>query len=253
MFPVCSLLVISESPLNFLLQQDRIKTCNSKPNSFFKKLFKGYWRCLAFLKKSGQLPEPSNSPRNWENWKAYQNRTLPKKEFFGGKWREYGRNNRKYPRLGKSLQERASLNTISWDFPRGEIILGVLRCPALLKNESGQLPEPSNSPRNWKNWRTYQNQTFWGKWREYGRNQRKYERVGKSPQERHSLNTISLDFPRGRNYSRGTGEITCISQKSKWAAASWKKESINTERFPKKSSLEGNEGNMGEIRGNMKG
>ena len=51
MFPVCSLLVISESPLNFLLQQDRIKTCNSKPNSFFKKLFQGYWRCLAFLKK----------------------------------------------------------------------------------------------------------------------------------------------------------------------------------------------------------
>ena len=92
MFHVCSLVVMSESPLNFRLQQERIKTCNSKPYSFFKKLFKGSWRCPAFLKnQSGKLPEPSNSPRNWKKWKNYQNRTLPQKKFFGGKWREYGR------------------------------------------------------------------------------------------------------------------------------------------------------------------
>ena len=39
------------------------------------------------------------------------------------------RNKGKYERLGKPLQERARLNTISWDFPRGEIILGVLEMP----------------------------------------------------------------------------------------------------------------------------
>ena len=67
MFHMCSLVVMSESPLNFKLQQECIKTCNSKPNSFFKKLFKGSWRCPAFLKsQSGKLPEPSNSPINWE-------------------------------------------------------------------------------------------------------------------------------------------------------------------------------------------
>ena len=50
-------------------------------------------------------------PETGNNWTIYQNRTLPKKEFFGGKWREYGRNKRKYGRLWKSLQERARLNT----------------------------------------------------------------------------------------------------------------------------------------------
>ena len=39
------------------------------------------------------------------------------------------RNKGKYERLGKPLQERARLNTISWDFSRGEIILGVLKMP----------------------------------------------------------------------------------------------------------------------------
>ena len=39
------------------------------------------------------------------------------------------RNKGKYERLGKPLQERARLNTISWNFSRGEIILGVLEMP----------------------------------------------------------------------------------------------------------------------------
>ena len=39
------------------------------------------------------------------------------------------RNKGKYERLEKPLQERARLNTISWDFSRGEINLGVLEMP----------------------------------------------------------------------------------------------------------------------------
>ena len=57
-------------------------------------------------------------------------------------------------------------------------------------------------------------------------------------------------------------EMPCIPQKSKWEAArtiqlahklETDEEPIKTERFPKKSSLEGNEGNMGERGKNMKG
>ena len=87
MFHVCSLVVMSESPLNLKLQQERIKTCNSKPNSFFKKLFKGSWRCPAFLKnQSGKLPEPSNSPINWKQMKNLSKPTerFPKKSSLEG-------------------------------------------------------------------------------------------------------------------------------------------------------------------------
>jgi hypothetical protein len=45
-----------------------------------------------------------------------------------GIWAKY-RNKGKYERLGKPLQESARLNTISWDFSRGEINLGVLEMP----------------------------------------------------------------------------------------------------------------------------
>ena len=57
-------------------------------------------------------------------------------------------------------------------------------------------------------------------------------------------------------------EMPCVPQKSKWEAArtiqlahklETNEKPIKTERFPKKSSLEGNEGNMGEIMGNMTG
>ena len=86
MFHVCSLVVMSESPLNLKLQQERIKTCNSKPNSFFKKLFKGSWRCPAFLKnQSGKLPEPSNSPINWKQMKNLSKPNASQKRV---RWRE---------------------------------------------------------------------------------------------------------------------------------------------------------------------
>ena len=136
----------------------------------------GVYRFFFF---SWQLPEPSNSPRNLENWKTYQNRTLPKKEFFGGKWREYGRNNGKYDRLGKSLQERARLNTIPWDFPRGEIILGVLEIPCT--------PQKSKwAAASWKKtintecfpFHTHSHRVFFGSiWRECERNVGKYEKM----------------------------------------------------------------------------
>lgn len=42
---------------------------------------------------------------------------------------------------------KARLNTISWDFPRREIILGVLQMPCTSQKPK---PEPRNSPRNWE-------------------------------------------------------------------------------------------------------
>jgi len=51
---------------------------------------------------------------------------------------EIWRNNGKYERLGKPLQERARLNTISWDFSRGEIILGVLKMPCTSQNTAAR-------------------------------------------------------------------------------------------------------------------
>ena len=136
-----------------------------------------------------------------------------------------------------------------------EIIPRILAMPCIPQKKSGQLPEPSNSPRNWENWKTYQNRTFWGKWREYGRNQRKYERLGKSLQERASLNTISWDFPKGRNYSRGIGDTLHFS-KTKVSSSQnhpTRSETATNEKPIKTERFEGNEGNMGEIRGNMKG
>ena len=91
---------------------------------------------------------------------------------------------------------------------------------------------------------------------------RTYDRLGKSLQERARLNTILWDFPR-EEIILGVVEISCTSQKLKWAAARTiqlaqkleqkNEKPIKTERFPKMSSLEGNEGNMGEIIGNMTG
>ena len=53
-------------------------------------------------------------------------------------------------------------------------------------------------------------------------NKRKYDRLGKSLQERARLKTILWDFARGA-IILGVLEIPCTHQKSKWAAASWKK------------------------------
>ena len=185
-------------------------------------------------------------PETGNNWTIYQNRTLPKNEFFGGKWREYGRNKRKYDRLGKSLQER---NTILWDFPSGEIILGVLEIPCTPQKSKWAAARTIQLAHKLEKWKTYQNRTlpkkefFGGKWREYGRRERKYDRLWKSVQERARLNTILWDFPRGE-IILGVLEIPCTPQKPKRAAARTiqlahklekNEKPIKTERFPKMS------------------
>ena len=69
-----------------------------------------------------------------------------------------------------------------------------------------------------------------------------------------------VGFPKRRNYSRGSGDIlhfpknkVSSCQNHPTRPETGKKKPIKTERFPKMSSLEGNEGNMGEIMGNMTG
>ena len=70
------------------LHQERIKTCNPKPKTFVKKLFKGYWGRPALLKNqsdSEQLPEPPSSPRSWKKClKAYKPERFPSRVL----WRE---------------------------------------------------------------------------------------------------------------------------------------------------------------------
>ena len=87
----------------------------------------------------------------------------------------------------------------------------------------------------------------------------KHERLWKTLQERARLNTILWDFP-GGEIILGVLEMPCTSQNSKWAAArtiqlahklETNEKPIKTERFPKKSSLEGNERNMEDEKGNM--
>ena len=79
--------------------------------------------------------------------------------------------------------------------------------------------------------------------------------------QRARLKTILWDFPKRRNYSRGSGDTlrfpkikvsSCQNHPTRPETGKNKKP-IKTERFPKMSSLEGNEGNMGEIMGNMTG
>jgi hypothetical protein len=71
-----------------------------------------------------------------------------------------------------------------------------------------------------------------------------------------------VGFPKRRNYSRGSGDIlhfpkikvsSCQNHPTRPETGKKNEKPIKTERFPKMSSLEGNEGNMGEIMGNMTG
>ena len=66
------------------------------------------------------------------NSKTYKDRMLTIESSLEANERNTGeiwRNKGTCERLGKPLQERAKLNTILWDFSRGEIILGVLEMP----------------------------------------------------------------------------------------------------------------------------
>ena len=75
------------------------------------------------------------------NSKTYKDRMLTIESSLEANERNIGdiwRNKGKYERLGKPLQERARLNTISWDFSRGEIILGVLEMPCTSQNTAAR-------------------------------------------------------------------------------------------------------------------
>ena len=69
--------------------------------------------------------------------------------------REIWRNKGKYERLGKPLQERARLNTMLWDFSRGEIILGVLEMPCTSQKAAARTTQLAQ--RLGKNSKTYKN------------------------------------------------------------------------------------------------
>ena len=117
---------------------------------------------------------------------------------------EIWRNKGKYERLGKPLQERARLNTISWDFSRGEIILGVLEMPCTSQKTATRATQlaqrlEKNSKKTYKNRMLTIESSLEALERNMGeiwRNKEKYERLGKPLQERARLNTILWDFSR---------------------------------------------------------
>ena len=135
---------------------------------------------------------------------------------------EIWRNKGKYERLGKPLQERARLNTISWDFPRGEIILGVLEMPctsqktATRATQLAQRLEKKTKTQKPIKTECLPSRVLWrhmkGIWEKYGEI-RKNERLGKPLQERARLNTISWYFSRGE-IILGVLKMPCTSQKT---------------------------------------
>ena len=58
------------------------------------------------------------------------------REFFGRKWREYGRNRVADAKLGKPLEE-SQVVVFFRAFPRGEIILEVLEMPGTPEKQKG--------------------------------------------------------------------------------------------------------------------
>ena len=187
MFHVCSLVVMSESPQKLSCSENASKLATRNQTRSLRNYSKDLGDALHSSKINvGNCQNHPTRPYTGNKWKTYQNRTLPKKEFVGGKWREYGRNNGKYDRLGKSLQERARLNTILWYFPRGKIILGVLEIPCTPQKPKWAAARTIQLAQKLeKNWKTYQNRTlpkkkfFGGKWRKYGRKREKHERLEK--------------------------------------------------------------------------
>ena len=121
--------------------------------------------------------------------KTYKNRMLTIESSLEANERNMGeiwRNKGKCERLGKPLQERAKLNTILWDFSRGEIILGVLEMPCTSQKTAARTTQLAQ--RLGKNSKTYKHRMlalshsfppfFFDKtWKEYGRNREKYEKM----------------------------------------------------------------------------
>ena len=183
---VCSLLVMPESPLNFKLQQERIKTCNSKLNSFLIQ------EIIQRMLEMPCMPSRHNHPTRPEtgkNGKTYQNRTLPKKEFFGGKWREYGRNKGKYDEIWKVRKITTGKSQVEYHvgFPKGRnYSRGIGDTLRFSKTKVSSSQKTPSSPRSWEKSvqkpikpKASHREFFGGKWREYGRKRENHERLGK--------------------------------------------------------------------------
>ena len=187
MFHVCSLVVMSESPQKLSCSENASKLATRNQTRSLRNYSKDLGDALHSSKINvGSCQNHPTRPYTGNKWKTYQNRTLPKKEFVGGKWREYGRNNGKYDRLGKSLQERARLNTILWYFPRGKNYfrgIGDTLHSSKTKVSSCQnhptRPETGKKLKNLSKPNASQKKFFGGKWRKYGRKREKHERLEK--------------------------------------------------------------------------
>ena len=71
------------------------------------------------------------------------------REFFGRKWREYGRNRGADAKLGKPLEE-SQVVFFSGLSPGEKLFWRYRRCLAPLKNKRGQLLQSQNKSRNWQ-------------------------------------------------------------------------------------------------------
>ena len=128
----------------------------------------------------------------------------------GDIWRNKG----KYERFGKPLQERARLNTISWDFSKGEINLGILGMPCTSQKTTARTTQLAQRlEKNSKKQKPIKTECLPSRvlWRQ--RSMGKYERFGKPLQERARLNTILWDFSR-REIILEVLEMPCASQKT---------------------------------------
>ena len=68
------------------------------------------------------------------------------REFFGRKWREYGRNRGADAKLGKPLEESQVVCFFFRAFPRGEIILEVLEMPGTPEKQKGSCYNHKTNP-----------------------------------------------------------------------------------------------------------
>ena len=125
-FHVCFLLIIPESPFSLSLQP--------QPKNVL-------WEIILGVLEMPRAPQKSKwaaartiqlAQKLETNSKTYKDRMLTIENSLEANERNMGeiwRNKGKCERSGKPLQERARLNTMLWDFSRGEIILGVLEMP----------------------------------------------------------------------------------------------------------------------------
>ena len=207
-----------QNPPQFKLHQERVKTCNPKPTTVFKKLFKGYSRCPALLKnQSGQLP--------LENKNAFKHRMIALSHPFpsrvsGRKWREWRRNRRKYEKMKKSRKEPVMKMMVEHHFTRflkrRNYSSGVGDALHFSKNKVGSYQNPSTRPeignQNLKKRNNSHREFFSGKWKEYGRKRQKNWNVGKTNIAKSQVEYHFVRLPKSRNYSRGIGDALRFSK-----------------------------------------